>query len=213
SAGAAPRSTPQPWAPPFTAGKRSFARLAPRCPYASRLRDCRVTFRVRATGRGERVPSRRAQVPPHPRQPVRATGEDLQCQGAWCPDHGPLRLRRDRIRPLRGAVGVPHVPPALEHWADSGGGVLGNHAGHAADAHFRDPHRAGLGRPGRGPGGLRRVPAAGAASRRDGLLVRLLHAQVGAAGPGTGPKLSPGATPPRETRTAPGGPPPPPPPP
>src|SRR5436190_6632990 len=107
-------------------------------------------------------------------QPVRGGWPNAyNARRAWCPDHGPLRLRGDRIRPLWRAVGVRHVPPPLEHWADPGGGVLGNHAGHAADAHFRDLHRAGPRRPDRGLGGLRRIPAVAPASRRDGLLVLL----------------------------------------
>src|SRR6516162_7720963 len=135
-----------------------------------------LPFAFALARRGERVPHWRARAPPLVLRSACSGGSPstYNARRARCPDHGPLRLRGDRIRPLWRALGVRHVPPPLEHRADTGGGVLGNHAGYAADAHFRDPHRVGPRRPDRGLGGLRRTPAVAPASRRDGLLVLLL---------------------------------------
>src|SRR6266702_3792705 len=181
------------WAPPFTPGKRCLARSDRRV-YMCRTYVTPPLLRAPACiGRPRDKTGRMSDDSPEPGAfcPIRTVPGRLQCGDARCTDHRPLRLRRDRVRPVRAAVGVRELPPPLEHQPDPGRGVLGDHARHAQAPHHRDPDRAGPGDTGRRPVARPRDPAADPAPGADELLVPVLHASVSAAGQGAGLEPAP----------------------
>src|SRR5215470_13014069 len=156
------------WAPPFTPGKRCLAR-SDRYVYMPLV--CVTSLLLGASG-----------PVPGIMRPVRTVADRLQCGHARGPDHGPLRLRRRRLRAARRAVAVRQVRAHLEHRPDPRGRVLGDHAGHAAPPDQRDGHRGRDYRADRGPGADPRPAAADPAPSADDLLVHVLHAAVAASG-------------------------------
>src|SRR6185295_4245846 len=108
---------------------------------------------------------------------------------AWRTHHDPLRLRPGGARSVWADVGVPRLRAPMEHRADPGRGVLGDHAG---DAELPSPGRRDLAgvrrRGGDRPGQHERPARAADHPRADGVLVPGLHAEVAPEGPPPGPE-------------------------